>query len=295
MLPKYLLKAATGRIVLPLTIENSMNPSKICFIGAGNMARAIISGLVGSGYPADHIQASNPSRGKLDALSDDFAILTTCDNHQAVQWADVVVLAVKPQLMEAVCQPLADIDFSDKLVITIAAGIPVARYRDYLSQSLRLIRTMPNTPAQIGFGMTGLYAPADISQQDRDIATRLMQAGGEVVWVKQESDLNLVIALAGSSPAYFFLFMEAMVSAAEKLGMDERQARALAQQAALGAAQMVIHNPDTPLSTLRQNVTSKGGTTAEAIATFEQGNLRDLVDEAMVNCIKRADEMAKTF
>ncbi|MGI2259784.1 pyrroline-5-carboxylate reductase [Shewanella sp. GXUN23E] len=272
-----------------------MESRKICFIGAGNMSRAIISGLVGSGYPAEAIIASNPSTPKLDVLRRDFGIGVTTDNQTAISSSDVVVLAVKPQLMESVLAELKHIDFSSKLVISIAAGIPADRYSDYLQQPLKLVRTMPNTPTQIGFGMTGLLRNPGLSAEDSLYVEQLMSAGGKVLWVDKEADLNLVIALAGSSPAYFFLFIESMINAAQNLGMDPLQARALAEQAALGAAQMVIHNPDTAVSTLRENVTSKGGTTAQAIATFESGDLRHLVEQAMVNCIKRAEEMANTF
>ncbi|MCL2913322.1 pyrroline-5-carboxylate reductase [Shewanella corallii] len=272
-----------------------MESRKICFIGAGNMSRSIISGLVRGGYPAQEITASNPSRGKLDALQQDFGIRVTQDNHEAASQADVVVLSVKPQLMEQVCNQLADIDFSNKLVLTIAAGIPAHRYSDYLKQPLRLIRTMPNTPTQIGAGMTGLLSHPELSDTDKAFAEQMMRTGGDITWVDREQDLNLVIALAGSSPAYFFLFIESMINAGKNLGMDEAQARQLAQQAALGAAEMVIQNPELSVANLRENVTSKGGTTAQALATFEEGDLRNLVERAMVNCIKRAEEMADTF
>ncbi|MCE9685235.1 pyrroline-5-carboxylate reductase [Shewanella sp. AS16] len=272
-----------------------MTHHKVCFIGAGNMPRSIISGLVKSGYPATLIQASNPSTPKLEALAADFGIRVTQDNRAAAQEADVVVLSVKPQLMQAVCEELSDIDFSNKLVVTIAAGVTAERYGDYFKQPIKLIRTMPNTPTQIGVGMTGLYAAEDVSAADRSLCERLMASGGEVVWVDKEADLNQVIALAGSSPAYFFLFMEAMMDAGMEMGMDEAKARQLVQQAALGTAQMLKQNPQLSPAELRNNVTSKGGTTAEAIATFERGDLRGLVKQAMSNCIKRAEEMAKTF
>ncbi|NMH64696.1 pyrroline-5-carboxylate reductase [Shewanella salipaludis] len=272
-----------------------MTHHKVCFIGAGNMPRSIISGLVKSGYPATLIQASNPSTPKLEALAADFGIRVTQDNRAAAQEADVVVLSVKPQLMQAVCEELSDIDFSNKLVVTIAAGVTAARYGDYFKQPIKLIRTMPNTPTQIGVGMTGLYAADDVAAADRSLCERLMASGGEVVWVDKEADLNQVIALAGSSPAYFFLFMEAMMDAGMEMGMDEAKARQLVQQAALGAAQMLKQNPQLSPAELRHNVTSKGGTTAEAIATFERGDLRGLVKQAMSNCIKRAEDMAKTF
>lgn len=272
-----------------------MAQKKICFIGAGNMSRSIISGLVGSGHPAELIQASNPSTGKLDALKRDFGILTTTDNQAACDWADIIVLSVKPQLMQQVCEQLATLPLADKLFITIAAGIPAARYNDYFGQQIKLIRTMPNTPTQLGYGMTGLYAASGVEQADKDLCQQIMASGGETLWVDKEADLNLVIALAGSSPAYFFLFMEGMMDAAKELGLDESKARLLVQQAALGASQMVIQNPQLSAGQLRQNVTSKGGTTHEAVETFQRSDLKGLIKQAMNNCIARAEAMAKEF
>ncbi|MDF0532794.1 pyrroline-5-carboxylate reductase [Shewanella sp. A32] len=272
-----------------------MSDKRICFIGAGNMSRSIISGLVSSGYNAALIEASNPSTGKLEALQADFGINVTTDNLAAAKAADVIVLAVKPQLMQQVCEALKSLDLNDKLLITIAAGINAARYSDYFAQPVKLIRTMPNTPMQIGAGMSGMYAPVTISDEDKAICNRIMSSGGQAVWVDKESDLNLVIALAGSSPAYFFLFVEAMIKAAADLGMDEEKARTLAQQAALGAAKMLQENPQLSPEQLRKNVTSKGGTTHEAVETFKQGDLPGLVKQAMNNCIARAEAMAKQF
>lgn len=273
----------------------TMEHKKICFIGAGNMARSIISGLVSSGYPANCIQASNPSYAKLDALQQDFSIKITDNNIEAAIEADIILLCVKPQIMKQVCEQMQQVDLSNKLIITIAAGIISNRYQEYFNQNIRLIRAMPNTPTQIGYGMTGLWASEQVNENEKKLADIIMSAGGKAVWLTQEDELNMVIALAGSSPAYFFLFIESMIKTAQTMGMDEQQARALAQQAALGAAEMVIQNPAVSLETLRHNVTSKGGTTAKAIETFEQGKLDELVGKAMKNCIKRAEEMAKTF
>lgn len=274
-----------------------MSDKRICFIGAGNMSRSIISGLVNSGYSPQLIEASNPSTGKLQALQADFAIKVTTDNLAAAKAADVIVLAVKPQLMQQVCAALQSLDLSNKLLITIAAGISATRYSDsdYLAQPVKLIRTMPNTPMQIGAGMSGMFAPANINDEDKAICNLIMTSGGQAVWVEKEADLNLVIALAGSSPAYFFLFVEAMIKAATELGMEQQTARALAQQAALGAAKMLLENPQLSPQQLRQNVTSKGGTTHEAVETFIQGDLSGLVKQAMNNCIARAEAMAQEF
>ncbi|MCZ4336299.1 pyrroline-5-carboxylate reductase [Shewanella colwelliana] len=272
-----------------------MTQKKLCFIGAGNMTRSITSGLVKSGYDAALIHATNPSAGKLDVLKAELGIKVSHDNFAAATQADVIILAVKPQLMQQVCEALSAIDLSKKLIITIAAGVTANRYQEYFRQPIKLIRTMPNTPTQIGYGMTGLYAQAGVSDADKLLCERLMKSGGEVVWVEQEDDLNQVIALAGSSPAYFFLMMEAMIDVAKQDGVDEHIARQLVQQAALGAAAMVKQNPQLSAAQLRENVTSKGGTTAQAIAAFEQADLRGIVKTAMGDCVARAQEMAKQF
>lgn len=272
-----------------------MEQQIVAFIGAGNMSRAIISGLVKQGYDATKIIASNPSMGKLTALQQDFGIEVTQNNIDAIERAQVVILSVKPQLMAQVCAEFAHLDFANKLVMTVAAGIPASRYQDYLKQPLRFIRVMPNTPMQLGCGMSGLYATDAATEEDKARAAQLMQSGGQTIWVEQESGLDLVIALAGSSPAYFFLFVESMIEAAQSMGMNEDDARQLAQQAAFGASQMLIQNPELSAKTLRENVTSKGGTTHEAVQTFEQGDLRGLVKQAMQNCIARAEEMSKIF
>ncbi|GAA4875540.1 pyrroline-5-carboxylate reductase [Ferrimonas pelagia] len=268
---------------------------RIAFIGAGNMARSIISGLVSNGYPADRIIAANPSQPKLDALAADFAIQSTNDNLLACQQADVIVLGVKPQLMAQVCEPLSALDLSGKLVLSIAAGVTCDSLQRYLKQAISLVRTMPNTPSLLGLGMTGLYAEASVAEADRAFAGQLMAAVGEIIWLAQESDIDQVIACAGSSPAYFFLFMEAMQQAAVKMGVTTEDARAMIQQAAIGAAAMAKQNPQWSLAELRTQVTSKGGTTAKAIETFEQQDLRASVDDAMNAAVKRAQEMAKQF
>lgn len=154
---------------------------------------------------------------------------------------------------------------------------------------------MPNTPALVSQGMSGLYAPHNVSQADKQFAADLMSAVGKVCWVEAESGINNVIAAAGSAPAYFFLFMEAMQAEAIKQGFDADTARLLVQQSALGAAEMVIANPETELSTLREQVTSKGGTTAEAIRTFNEHQLTDIVAKAMQAAVIRAEEMEKLF
>ena len=272
-----------------------MEHRNIAFIGAGNMTRSIIAGLISSGYPKGKITATNPSTEKLEHLKTCYGINTSTDNLTATQNADVVVLAVKPQMMASAAEPLQTVDFSGKLVISIAAGISAQRLNEMFATTLNLVRVMPNTPALVGKGMSGLFAVEHISEQDKIYAGNLLSAVGEVCWVEKESGINSVIAAAGSAPAYFFLFMEAMQTEAINQGFDEETARLLVQQAALGAAEMVVANPETELSTLREQVTSKGGTTAEALRTFNEHNLQDIVAKAMQAAVSRAEEMESLF
>lgn len=273
-----------------------MQYRKIAFIGAGNMARAIIAGLVAGGYPATSISVCAPSSKNRDALAAEYGVISRADNIACAQAADVIVLAVKPQLMAQVCQPLREqINFSGKLVLSIAAGILVSRFYQMLGEPLDLVRIMPNTPALVGKGMSGLYAPEQVSQQDRDYASRLMSSVGKTCWVEDESGINGVIAAAGSAPAYFFLFMDAMQQEAQRMGFSQQTARELVEQAAMGAATLAAANPGVPLTTLREQVTSKGGTTAEALRVFNEHHLPAIVAKAMQAAVSRAQEMEASF
>jgi len=273
-----------------------MQHRKLCFIGAGNMAGAIISGLIESGYPANLISVCAPSSKNRDPLAAKYGVKSSDDNIGCAKEADVVVLAVKPQLMAEVCKTLQnDVDFSKKLVLSIAAGVNVARFYQLLGDNLNIVRIMPNTPSLVGQGMSGLYAPEQVGTQDREYTRALMEAVGKVCWVDTEAGINHVIAAAGSAPAYFFLFMEAMQAEAERLGFSSETARMLVEQAASGATALVAASPDTPLSQLRENVTSKGGTTFEALKVFTEQKMPEIVSEAMQAAIRRAQEMEKLF
>ncbi len=265
----------------------------IAFIGAGNMTRSIISGMVSQGYPANKIIASNPSTPKLDALSKEFGIVTTTNNCQAIEQAEVVVLAVKPQVMELACQQFNHLPLQDKVFISIAAGLPISRLQDFLGAPLPIIRTMPNTPSAIGLGMTGLYSPASVSQEYRQYAGDLLSMVGKVLWLDKEADIDAVIAAAGSSPAYFFYILESMQTISQQYGFSRDNARLLVEQAMLGAAQLVVDNPDSSLSELRQQVTSKGGATAEAIKVFEQQQMASILKQGMDAAISRSQTLSK--
>lgn len=273
-----------------------MEHRRIAFIGAGNMSKSIISGLVNNGYPAEFIYASNPSTPKLDALKQQLNIQISQSNVHVVEQAQVVVLAVKPQLMAQMCADLAQqTELKDKLFISIAAGISVKRLQQMLGGDYKVIRTMPNTPSSLGLGMTGLYADESLNQSDKNYAGELLEHVGKIAWVKDEAMIDSVIAAAGSSPAYFFAFLEAMQQEAEHQGFSRDTARLLVQQAMLGAAEMVCQNPQLEISELRTQVTSKGGTTAQALASFADSGLSDIVAKAMQAAVARAKEMSTIF
>ncbi len=269
-----------------------MEHKAIAFIGAGNMAGAIMGGLVNAGYPKQLITASNPSSGKLDKLSDELGINTMQDNLAAAEQADVVVLGVKPQVMAKVVAELKHLNDGKRLFISIAAGVTMELFKSWFGQPVPLIRTMPNTPCLLGLGVTGLYAGPGTNQDDKSFADQLMRSVGKTAWVDTEPELDHVIAVAGSAPAYFFLFMEAMEAKAIELGFDPGTARELVQQTARGAGEMVRRN-DMPIRELRRQVTSPGGTTAKAIEHFKDQQLADIVAGAMDAAILRAREMAK--
>jgi pyrroline-5-carboxylate reductase len=273
-----------------------MSVKKISFIGAGNMTKAIIEGLVANGYKAEHIMASNPSRPKLDILANELNIHITQDNAEAIAFADVVIMAVKPQLMETVCKDmLSRATVDDKLVISIAAGISAKRFSEMLGGHERVVRVMPNTPSSLGQGMSGIYAPSNVTQQDAEFTAYIMDHVGKTLIVAREDDIDTVIAAAGSSPAYFFLIAQCMQEEAIKMGLTADDARLLVQQAMLGSAQMMVANPDVSLETLRKNVTSKGGTTAEAVASLQKNNIAHILSDAMRSAVKRASQMTQEF
>lgn len=270
-----------------------MNELKIAFIGAGNMSGSIIGGMVNAGYSSQNIIASNRSTPKLDKLHNQFAIQTTTDNLLAIRESDVVVLGVKPQMMEAVCSEISTLgdSLSNKLFISLAVGITATRLKTLLKQNVAMIRCMPNTPSLYSLGVSGLYATG-ASDTQKDFATQMFTPIGEVVWVEEEQGVDAVAAVSGSGPAYYFLFMEGMIKKAIALGFDETTARKMVQQTALGAAHMASKSEDD-ISTLRSNVTSKGGTTAAAIASFEASDLENIIDTAMQSACERAAELAK--
>lgn len=271
-----------------------MTQSIIAFIGGGNMARSLIGGLLANNWPGAAITVSDPNQEALvqiQALHKDIQV-TSC-NETAVKNATAIVLAIKPQAMKQVTQPLSKlVEQTRPLVISIAAGLLERDINRWLGGGLPFVRCMPNTPAMVGQGATGLYANQEVSDEQKALAETLLQAVGITVWVDTEKQLDAVTALSGSGPAYHFLVMEAMENAGVELGLPAEVARKLNIQTALGSATLASQS-DHPAAELRRQVTSPGGTTEQAINTFENGKLRELFASAMNAASKRAEELAE--
>lgn len=272
-------------------VENNLVNKKIAFIGCGNMASAIIGGLINAGCLASNIIASNPSDNKLKQLKSLYGLNTCNDNLVAADFADIIILSVKPQIMTQVCQQLASLQLNDKLLVSVAAGYQTGQMIEHLRQSPPIVRCMPNTPALIGEGATGLYATDNVSSALKQSCEMIFQAVGKTIWIAQETQMNIVTAIAGSSPAYFFLMMEAMVEQAVASGLSEQQAVELITQSASGAAQLAQASPQQSLKSLRQAVTSPGGTTAAAIESFQQAGFEAIVKQAVIASINRGNEL----
>lgn len=270
-----------------------MEHPTIAIIGAGHMGSSLMGGLIRNGHPADKIWAADHDATKLEALKNQFNIHITTDNKKAVEKAKVVIFAIKPQYFADVAQELAKtIQKHRPLIISIAAGIQIKGMENWMGQDLSIVRTMPNTPALLGCGATALFANANVTKDERNLAESILRAVGITVWLEKESLLDVVTALSGSGPAYFFLMMESLQQAAEAEGLPSETARILTLQTALGAARMAIEN-NTPLVDLRHHVTSKGGTTEKAVSVLEEQGIRDLFRHAIHAAKERSEELAE--
>ncbi len=278
---------------MPVSPESSpATCAQIAFIGGGNMARSLIGAQRARGVPPAAIRVAEPRAEARKALEREFSVATFADNAEAVAGADCVLLAVKPQMMRAVCagliEPLRD---AHPLVISIAAGIRIGQLERMLGTHHAIVRCMPNTPALVGAGASGLCANRNVDPGQRVLAENILDAAGIVCWIDDEAQMDTVTALSGSGPAYFFLMVEAMEDAAVELGLPRDRARALAAQTCLGAGHMLADDDETAAE-LRKRVTSPHGTTAAALDTFEQGGFRSLVKAALAAAQARGAEMS---
>ncbi len=271
------------------------NIRRLAFIGGGNMAAALIGGLTKRGLASERVVVADPSQDQLDRLVREYGVKTAADNVSAVKDSEVVILAVKPQLLRGVALNLAPhLAQTPPLLISIAAGIPHAALARWFGPKVPVIRTMPNRPALNGFGATGLFAPPSVGAANRALAETIMAAVSATVWVEHESQMDTVTALSGSGPAYFFLFMEALEAAAHERGLPNDIAHRLTLETAFGAAQMARQSADS-LATLREQVTSKGGTTAAALEVLNAAGLRAIVAHAVAAADRRSAELAAEY
>lgn len=268
-----------------------MSTPIIAFIGAGNMAASLIGGLRAQGVPAENIRASEPGGEQRTRLEQTHGIATFADNTEAIRGADLIVLSVKPQVMKDVCLALAPHLSADQLIVSIAAGISCASLENWLGPR-PVVRCMPNTPALLRQGVSGLFANARVSATQKAQAEQLLNAVGLALWLDDEIQLDAVTAVSGSGPAYFFLLIEAMTSAGEQLGLPRETAARLSIQTALGAARMASES-DVDATELRRRVTSPNGTTEAAIRTFQAGGFEALVQQALNAAANRSAELAE--
>ena len=268
---------------------------KAAFVGGGNMGGALIKGLIARGLAPQDIGVGEAVQARRIALADELGVHVTADNREAIHGADLVLLAVKPQDMANTVQPLAEVLAQRKpLVLSIAAGIRVADIEGWCGPGVPVVRAMPNRPALNGAGATAIFAQPALSAAHRALAEQVLGAVGTTVWVNDEESLDVVTALSGSGPAYFFLLAELITDAAVNLGLERRSAHELAIQTLFGSGRMA-RDSDGDLARLRAEVTSKGGTTEAALRAFDAANLRGIVASALKAATDRGREMARTF
>ncbi|MDR1647727.1 MAG: pyrroline-5-carboxylate reductase [Zoogloeaceae bacterium] len=265
---------------------------KITFIGGGNMATALIGGLLNKGFAPQDVAVVEPLPEKRQALAAQFGVAALAEVEKGLE-SDVIVLAVKPQQMKEALTPLAG-RLTRQIVLSIAAGLPLETLSRWLSGYRRLVRAMPNTPALIGAGMAGLYALPEVALNERMAAERILGAAGETLWLENEAMLDAVTAISGSGPAYLFLFVEALQQAATELGFTPEAARQLALATTLGAARLAADS-DVPVSLLRERVTSKGGTTAAALAVMAETGVAAGIVAGAKAARARGEELAQQF
>ena len=277
----------------------------ISFIGAGNMARALIGGLLNAGHPPAKLRAADPFPDARDQIAG-LGVEASESNKAIIGDADVVVLAVKPQVLNSVLSDMAPALPQNALVLSIVAGIPLVAIETALSPGVGdmstsannlerpIVRCMPNTPALLGLGITGMYANHQVNEDQKKLAQTVASAAGQWVWVDNEADIDAVTAVSGSGPGYFFYLMEAMIEAGAELGLPRDLAAKLTVATATGAAAMAAQ-PGADAAVLRQNVTSPGGTTERALALFDDGQLNPKIRTALAGAAQRSAELAREF
>ena len=265
----------------------------ITFIGGGNMTRSLVVGLIASGYDPKKITVTNRGAEKLAFFRDQLGMPTTQNNREGASHADVLVLSVEPLQIKAVCEELKETIIDKRpLIISVINGATVGFMREIIGMEVPIVRAMPNTPASVGAGATGLYASASVSDEQKNTAEAIFRAAGMVLWLDGEDQINVVTAISGCGPAYVFLIMEAIQATGEAMGLSPEAARLLTLETVLGAARMAIET-DQDVVQLRQFITAAGGSTERAINALEVGGIRSLMANAMNAARDRAEELAK--
>ena len=257
------------------------------------MARSLIGGMIATGISNQDISVSEPKADLREKLNEDFGVSASEDNASAVMGADVVVLAVKPQVLQEVVTPLGNLIAETRpLLISVAAGVTSSSIERWVGGHPALIRVMPNTPALIGAGISALYANSNVSDDHRALAEKIVTAVGKTIWIEEESLMDAVTAVSGSGPAYFFYVMQAIHDAAVREGLDAKTARLLSLETALGAARLAVESTEDP-GTLQKQVTSPGGTTEAAIRVLNDSGVGDALQRAVSAARARGGELAK--
>ncbi len=270
-----------------------MKNVKLAFIGGGNMASSLIGGLVADHVDPKQISVADINDNQRENLAARYSVSTSADNQAVAAEAGVVILAIKPQQLKAVCEELAPtIQQNNSLVVSIAAGIRSEDINKWLGGNAAVVRAMPNTPALVQTGATALFGNAQVSSKQRDLAESILRAAGLTLWVEDESQMDAVTALSGSGPAYFFRIMEAIESAGVELGLTKETAHLLTLQTALGAAKMALESRDS-VANLREQVTSPGGTTEQGLAAMEKHNIDAVFSDVLKAARDRSEELAK--
>jgi len=270
----------------------NMENTRITFIGGGNMAHSLVGGLINAGTPLQNISVAEPHPETRTALHEHFGVSIFAENTAAAEQADVLMLAVKPQVLREALTPLVNLITTRKpLLISVAAGITTTSIERWTGSGSALVRVMPNTPALVGAGISALFANTYANQTQRDLAESIMRAVGTTVWVSSESLMDAVTAVSGSGPAYFFYLMQAIENAAIREGLDANTARLLTLETALGAARLALESSESP-GTLRERVTSPGGTTEAGIGTLDIAGVSETIGQAVAAARKRSSELA---
>ncbi|MCH6581419.1 MAG: pyrroline-5-carboxylate reductase [Gammaproteobacteria bacterium] len=269
-----------------------MDQAMIGFIGAGNMGRSLAGGLLKSGWDRQRLVLADAVPEQRQVVGNLLGLTVYADNNEVADRADVLVLATKPQQMRAVCKGLAPaVQRRKPLIVSIAAGVRINNIENWLGGNLPIVRVMPNTPALVNSGASGLFANPRASDRQRELAESILRTVGVTIWLSSEDQLDAVTGVSGSGPAYFFLAMEALEQAAVEQGLDAATARLLAVETAFGAAKMALESGTDPAE-LRRNVTSPGGTTERAIAEFQDGGFERLFKQAVAAATARSRELA---